>query len=120
MLLDLLEELVDDLFLAKEEKVVDVGQNKAVARFCHEDVGFGCATVKSSLLKDLQDVSAMLLDCCVVRRLLSVVSIRCCPPGCRTPLLGTCRGPLLLPPHVKKKLLKCLLLDRSIRCCMLA
>ena len=60
----------------------------------------------------------MLLDCSVVRRLLSAVSIRCCPPDCRNCLAGTCRGPLLLLPHVKV-LLRCLLLDQSIRCCML-
>ena len=39
MLLDLLEELVDDLFLAKEEKVVDVGQNKAVRAFVMKMLG---------------------------------------------------------------------------------
>ena len=54
--MDLLEELVDNLFLSKEEKVVDVGQNKAVACSCHVDVGFGCAAVKSDLLKDFRKV----------------------------------------------------------------
>ena len=52
MLLNLLEELVDDRFLAKEDKAGEVGQNKAVACFCHVDVGFSCAAVKSDLLKD--------------------------------------------------------------------
>ena len=54
--MDLLEELVDNLFLSKEEKVVDVGQNIAVACSCHVDVGFGCAAVKSDLLKDFRKV----------------------------------------------------------------
>ena len=63
----------------------------------------------------LTDVSAMLLDCYEVRRLPSVASIRCCPPGCRTPLAGTCRDPLLLLQHVRM-LLRCLLWCRSIRC----
>ena len=65
----------------------------------------------------LTDVSAMLLDCWGVHRLLSVASIRCCPPGCRTPSADICRGPLLLLPHVGM-LLKCLLWCQSIRCCM--
>ena len=56
MLLDLLEELVDDLFLSKTENVFDVGQDKAVAWFRHVDVGFGCAAVKSDLLKDFCQV----------------------------------------------------------------
>jgi hypothetical protein len=56
MPLNLLEELVDDLFLANDEKVVDVGQNKAAACFCHVDVGFGCAAVKSDLSKDFRKV----------------------------------------------------------------
>ena len=54
--LEILEELVGDLFLAKEEKAVDVGQSKAVACFCHVDAGFGCAAVKSDLLKDFRKV----------------------------------------------------------------
>jgi hypothetical protein len=53
-----LEERVDGLFLSQEEKVVDLGQDKALACFCHVDVGFSRQPCwgESNLLKDFCQV----------------------------------------------------------------